>query len=57
LHQILEKGEIQVSSKERQQKTDEVYRDIATIITEKCVNPETNRPLTITMVERAMKGS
>lgn len=57
MHQILEKGEIQVSSKERQQKTDEVYRDIATIITEKCVNPETNRPLTITMVERAMKGS
>jgi ribosome maturation protein SDO1 len=52
---ILEKGEIQVSSKERQQKNDEVYRDIATIIAEKCINPETNRPLTISMVERAMK--
>jgi ribosome maturation protein SDO1 len=29
-------------------------RDIATIITEKTVNPETNRPYTVTMIEKAM---
>jgi len=33
---------------------DGMYRDIATIVAEKCVNPETQRPYTVTMIEKAM---
>ena len=32
-----------------------MFRDIATIVAEKCVNPETKRPYTVGMIERAMK--
>lgn len=35
---ILEKGELQVSDKERSTELESKFRDIATIITEKCVN-------------------
>ena len=55
--QILEKGDLQVSAKERQQKKEETFRDIATIVADKCVNPTTGRALTLAMVERAMKGT
>ena len=34
---------------------DKTFRDIATIVSEKCVDPETNRPLTVGLIERAMK--
>jgi ribosome maturation protein Sdo1 len=44
-----------VSEKERQVMNEKVFRDIATIVAEKCVNPETKRPLTVTVVERAMR--
>jgi len=53
--QILEKGELQVSEKERQIQLESLFRDVATIVAEKCVNPETKRPLTVGLVERAMK--
>ncbi|KAL0173396.1 hypothetical protein M9458_029364, partial [Cirrhinus mrigala] len=32
-----------------------MFRDIATIVAEKCVNPETKRPYTVSLIERAMK--
>jgi len=50
----LKKGELQVSEKERNQQISSKYRDIATIVAEKCVNPETKRPYTVTMIEKAM---
>jgi len=53
--QILEKGELQISEKERQIQLDLTFKDIATIVAEKCVNPETKKPLTVGIVERAMK--
>ncbi|XP_010900947.1 ribosome maturation protein SBDS [Esox lucius] len=53
--QILAKGELQVSDKERQSQLETSYRDIATIVAEKCVNPETKRPYTVNLIERAMK--
>ena len=31
-------------------------KEIATIVAEKCVNPETKRPYTVTMIETAMKN-
>uniref|UniRef100_A0A2I3TN52 Ribosome maturation protein SBDS n=1 Tax=Pan troglodytes TaxID=9598 RepID=A0A2I3TN52_PANTR len=42
--QILTKGEVQ-----------QMFRDIATIVADKCVTPETKRPYTVILIERAMK--
>lgn len=53
--EILAKGELQVSEKERHAQLESMFRDIATIVSDKCVNPETNRPYTVTMIEKAMK--
>lgn len=53
--QILAKGELQVSDKERQAQLETMFRDIATIVSEKCINPETRRPYTVNLIERAMK--
>lgn len=53
--QILAKGELQVSEKERQTQLEAMFREIATIVTDKCVNPETKRPYTVGVIERAMK--
>lgn len=55
LLKILAKGELQVSDKERQSQLETMFRDIATIVAEKCVNPETKRPYTVSLIERAMK--
>lgn len=52
---ILDKGEMQVSGEERKRQLDTLFRDIATIVAEKCVNPDTQRPLTVSMVEKAMR--
>ncbi|CAG8742633.1 15422_t:CDS:2, partial [Acaulospora colombiana] len=54
IEEILKKGELQVSDKERSHQIDNTYREIATIVAEKCVNPETKRPYTVTMIEKAM---
>ncbi|XP_053728481.1 ribosome maturation protein SBDS isoform X1 [Synchiropus splendidus] len=53
--QILAKGELQVSDKERQTQIESMFRDIATIVSEKCVNPDTKRPYTVSLIEKAMK--
>lgn len=53
--QILSKGELQVSDKERHSQLESMFRDIASIVAEKCVNPETKRPYTVGLIERAMK--
>ena len=53
--QMLAKGELQVSDKERQSQLDSMYCDIATIVSDKCVNPETKRPYPVGVIERAMK--
>jgi ribosome maturation protein SDO1 len=75
--QILDKGELQVSEKERSQMLTNIHRDIATVVADKvrcratcvgggeggdglvralqCVDPNTQRPLTVGIVERAMR--
>ncbi|KYQ89716.1 Shwachman-Bodian-Diamond syndrome protein [Tieghemostelium lacteum] len=53
--QILEKGELQVSSKERENQSEQTFKDIATIVSDKCVNPETKRPIPVSIIEKAMK--
>ncbi|CAN8302663.1 unnamed protein product [Cochlearia groenlandica] len=52
--EILDKGELQVAGKERESQFSSQFRDIATIVLQKTINPETQRPYTITMVERLM---
>ncbi|XP_015175120.1 PREDICTED: ribosome maturation protein SBDS [Polistes dominula] len=53
--EILAKGELQVSDKERHLAIDSMFKDIATTVAEKCINPETTRPYPISMIEKAMK--
>lgn len=53
--EILKKGELQVSREERDDNQEQGMKEIATIVSDKCVNPETNRPYPITQIERAMQ--
>ncbi|XP_032676365.1 ribosome maturation protein SBDS [Odontomachus brunneus] len=53
--QILEKGELQVSDRERHMAIDSMFKDIATAVATMCVNPETKRPYPVSMIESAMK--
>ena len=55
--QILAKGELQVSEREQQAQLETMFRDIATIVAAKCVNPDTKRPYTVGVIERAMKDA
>jgi ribosome maturation protein SDO1 len=53
--EILSKGELQVSDKERHSQNDQLFKDIATTVAEKCLNPELKRPYPVTIIEKAMK--
>ena len=48
---------MQVSEKERQSQLESMFRDVATIVADKCVNPETSRPYTVGVIERAMRDA
>lgn len=50
----MEKGELQVAGKERDSQLSNQFRDIATIVMEKTINPQTQRPYPISMIERLM---
>eukprot|EP01025_Chloroclados_australasicus_P049524 TRINITY_DN5645_c0_g4_i2.p1 TRINITY_DN5645_c0_g4~~TRINITY_DN5645_c0_g4_i2.p1 ORF type:complete len:382 (-),score=35.42 TRINITY_DN5645_c0_g4_i2:469-1614(-) len=52
--EILEKGEMQVSEKERKQEMDVVFKDVAKVLSNMCIDPNTNRPYTHTTLERAL---
>lgn len=54
---ILKEGQLQVSDKERKVALDSLFRDVASILSEKCVNPTTGRPYTASMIERALKDA
>ena len=43
-----------MSSKEREFQLDNVKKDIATIVAEKCIHPVTKRPYTVSMIEKAI---
>ncbi|XP_011297246.1 ribosome maturation protein SBDS [Fopius arisanus] len=53
--EILSKGELQVSDKERHSALDSMFKDIATTVADKCVNPDSKRPYPVSMIEKAMK--
>jgi len=52
---ILKKGKEQVSGKERELRLKNIYLDIATIVAQKCINPETNRHYPVKVIERAIR--
>jgi len=52
---ILESGQIQVSEKERKQDQDKHFKDIASLIAEKCINSETQQAFTVGVIENAMR--
>lgn len=53
--EILSKGELQVSEKERQTELASMFKDIATNVADKCVDRETKRPYSVALIEKAMK--
>lgn len=48
--QILRKGELQVSEKERKVTQENLFKDIAAIVAQKCVNKETKKPFPVSMI-------
>ena len=52
---ILKKVKSKSPGKERELKLKNMYLDIATIVSQKCINPETNRHYPVKVIERAMK--
>ena len=52
--QILKKGELQVGEKEREHDLSSIRREIATLVAEKCVDPATQRPYPVGVIDKAM---
>jgi len=52
--EILKKGELQVGEKERAQDLENLWKEIANQVAEKCVDPETQRPYPVGMIEKGM---
>lgn len=52
--EVLKKGELQVGEKERAVELEELRREICTEVAGRCVDPNTQRPHTVGMIEKAM---
>ena len=50
----MKKGELQVGEKEREHDLTSLRKEIATLVAEKCVDPATQRPYPVGMIEKAM---
>jgi ribosome maturation protein SDO1 len=53
--EILRKGELQVSEKERKASIDSTFKDVVSTVVSKCVNPQTDRPFPSGVIEKALK--
>ncbi|KZW02640.1 SBDS-domain-containing protein [Exidia glandulosa HHB12029] len=53
--EILKKGELQVGEKERAHELDNLWKEIAAQVAEKCVDPSTGRPYSVGIIEKAMR--
>ncbi|EAU92941.1 hypothetical protein CC1G_03728 [Coprinopsis cinerea okayama7 len=54
IKEILKKGELQVGEKERDHDLSSVRKEIATLVAEKSVDPATQRPYPVGIIEKAM---
>ncbi|KAI0307517.1 Shwachman-Bodian-diamond syndrome protein [Multifurca ochricompacta] len=52
--EILSKGDVQVSEKEREHDIAALRREIATLVAEKCADPATQAPYSVGIIEKAM---
>lgn len=55
--EILRKGELQVSERERQYQVGNLFNEIAVIVSQTCVDPSTKRPFSVGIIERAMRDT
>lgn len=53
---ILDHGDLQVAQQERTAEVDEMFKDIALIISQKCVNIKTQRPFPTPVIEQALRS-
>lgn len=53
--EILKNGELQVSAGERQHQAGNLFNEIAVIVSNLCVDPSSNRPFSVGVIERAMR--
>lgn len=53
---MLEHGELQVAQQERTAEIDELFKDIAVIISQKCINEATQRPFPTPVIEQALRS-
>lgn len=53
--EILQKGELQVSDKERHNQIDQGFKEIATMVADMCINPELKMPYPVTVIQKSMK--
>ncbi|XP_055373319.1 ribosome maturation protein SBDS [Condylostylus longicornis] len=54
---ILAKGELQISEKERQTMLDSTFNSVATNIASLCINPDTKHPYSVSMIEKFLKDA
>lgn len=50
----MKKGELQVGEKERNAELSNLWRDVATQVAGRCVDPSSKRPYTVGVIEKAM---
>lgn len=55
--EILKKGQVQLGEKERSAALESMFKDIATLISDKSVDPNSKRPYPVTMIEKAMSDA
>ncbi|GET92204.1 hypothetical protein, conserved [Leishmania tarentolae] len=53
---MLDHGELQVAQQERTAEVDEMFKDIAVIISQKCMNTKTQRPFPPQVIEQALRS-
>lgn len=54
VEEILKKGEVQVGEKEREHDLSSLRKEIATLVAAKCVDPATQHPYPVGLIEKAM---
>ena len=50
----MKSGEVQVGEKEREHDLTSIRKEIATLVAEKCVDPATQTPYSVSIIEKAM---
>lgn len=55
--EILRKGELQVSERERQYQVGNLFNEIAVIVSQTCVDPTSKRPFSVGIIERTMRDT